>query len=146
MDINYDKLVVDDDGCIKEIKRDLGLSCNYETGKLIGRVLHTIRESLNYAESAKLIKCLPDNIKIIYVSDWKLHNKKTTLENLDQLVNEVIRNDQRHIDNVLHSEMYALHAILITLKALDKYIGILSSGFFNYSLKQELAEAMSEAA
>lgn len=146
MDINYDKLAVNDEGCIREIKRNLELTCNHQAGKLIGRVLHTIRESLTYAESAQLIQMLPDNIKIIYVSDWKLHSKKLNLESLDTLINEVIKNDQQHADKVLHNELYAFHAIVVTLKALDKHIGILSFDFFNYSLKQELAEAMSEAA
>lgn len=146
MEINYDKLATEENSCIEEIKQQLDLTCNFKAGKLIGRVLHTIRDSLTYSQSAELIQKLPDDLKVIYVSDWKLNSRQLTLKHLDNLVEEVIKNDQRHHHQVLITEVSALYAILITLKILNKYIDILAFDFFNYSLKQELAEAMSEAA
>ena len=146
MEINYDKLALNDTGCIEEIKNELDIQCNFKAGKLIGRVLHAIRGSLTYAESAELIKQLPDNIKIIYVSDWKLKTDKIELRHLDTLVHEVLLNDKAHADCVLHNEIMALEAIITTLKVLNKHINILSANFFKYPLKHELEEAMFKAA
>ncbi|ELR73722.1 hypothetical protein C900_01332 [Fulvivirga imtechensis AK7] len=146
MDINYDKLATNDNSCIDNIKQELNIDCNYKAGKLVGRVLHTIRDSLTYSQSAELIQKLPDDLKIIYVSDWKLNHRQLRLKHLDNLVEEVIKNDQRHAQQVLHGEVSALYAILITLKILNRYVDILAFDFFNYSLKRELAEAMTEAA
>lgn len=146
MEINYDKLANDGGGCIEEVKNALDLNCNHRTGKLIGRVLHTVRNSLSYAQSAELIQHLPDDAKIIYVSDWKLKSNKLELRHLNSLVEEVIKNDRQHQEQVFNDEAFALHAILVTLRILDKHTEIMSQDFFNYSLKQELAEAMAEAA
>lgn len=146
MEINYDKLALRDDWCIEEVKEALDIHCNYRAGQLIGRVLHAIRNSLTYAESAELIKELPDNIKIIYVSDWKLKTDKIELTHLDDLVREVIKNDKEHTDNVLHTEVMALDAIITTIKALNKCVNILSSNFLKYPLKHELEEAMYKVA
>lgn len=146
MEINYDKLATEAYSSIDDVKKEFNIECNFKAGKIIGRVLHTIRDSLSYAQSAELIRRLPDDLKIIYVSDWRLNYKPLRLKHLDTFVEEVIRNDQKHTEQVLHGEIPALYAILTTLKILNKYADILAFDFFEYSLKQELAEAMSEAA
>lgn len=146
MEINYDKLALTDNGCIEEVKEVLDIDCNFKAGQLIGRVLHTIRDSLSYAESAELIKELPDNIKIIYVSDWKLKTDQIELTYLDDLVREVIKNDKDHTQRVLHTEVMALDTIITTIKALNKYVNLLSSNFLKYPLKHELEEAIYKAA
>ncbi|UII31389.1 DUF2267 domain-containing protein [Fulvivirga ulvae] len=146
MEIDYNKLVKNDCGCLEEIKEALGIPCNFKAGKVIGRVLHTLRSSLTYSESADLIQLLPDPVKIIYVSDWRLKTPRIELRHLDDFVREVMRNDKMHAEQVLSNEVTALKAVITTVRIINKYIGILSYNFFKYPLKQELEEAMFEAA
>lgn len=146
MEIDYNKLAQNDEGCIEEIKEALGIHCNFKAGRIIGRVLHTLRNSLTYIESADLIKHLPDNIKIIYVSDWKLKTNQIELKNLDAFADEVIANDRAHAEQVLSSRTMALTAIITTIRVLNKHINILSHDFLKYPLNNQLKEAMYTAA
>ncbi|GAA0893700.1 hypothetical protein GCM10009122_33790 [Fulvivirga kasyanovii] len=146
MEIDYNKLAQNDEGCIEEIKEALGIHCNFKAGRIIGRVLHTLRSSLTYVESADLIQHLPDNIKIIYVSDWKLKTNQIELKSLESFVNEVIVNDSAHAERVLSSRMVALDAIITIIRVLNKHINILSYDFLKYPLNNQLKEAMYKAA
>ncbi|MBL6445616.1 DUF2267 domain-containing protein [Fulvivirga sp. 29W222] len=146
MEIDYNRLAKNDEGYINEIKKALEVQCNFKAGKLIGRVLHTLRGSLTYSESADLIQLLPDSIKIIYVSDWRLKANKVEINCLDSFVEFVMHNDKAHVEQVISGESMALNAIITTIKMLDRHIHFLSHDFLKYPIKNEIEEAMYKAA
>lgn len=145
-EINFDALAKRDSGLIKEVKKNLFITDSEKAGLIISRVLHTIRRSLTFAESAEFISRLPDYLKVIYVTKWKASEEKIQLKHLDEFTEEALRLDHESAVKVFHKEIDALTAVITVLKALNRHVNLLSFPSFSYSLKRELHETMLEPA
>lgn len=145
-EINYDRLAKRDSGLILEIKRALVIPDSKKAGEIICRILHTIRRSLSYTESAEFISRLPEYLKVMYVTDWTPKEKKITIKHLDEFTEEVLALDHESGHKVFHKEVDALSAVITVLKILNRHVNLLNLPSFGYSFKRELSETMLEPA
>lgn len=145
-EINFDALAKRDGGLIKEVKKNLFIVDSSKAGLIISRILHTIRRSFTFSESAEFISRLPDYLKVIYVTKWKPSEEKFQLKHLDEFTEEVLRLDGESEQRVFHKEVDALTAVITVLKALNRHVNLLSFPSFSYSFKRELHETMLEPA
>lgn len=145
-EINYDRLAKRDSGLIWEVKRALFIADSKKAGTIISRILHAIRRSLTYTESAEFISRLPEYLKIMYVSNWTPREKKIHIKHLDEFTEEVLALDNESHHRVFHKEVDALSAVITVLKALNRHVDLLDLPSFSYSFKRELQETMLEPA
>lgn len=145
-EINYEALAKRDGGLIKEVKKSLFITDSKKAGVVISRILHTIRRSLSYTESAEFISRLPEYLKIIYVTNWTPSEKKIQLKHLDEFTEEALQLDNESGEIVFHKEVDALTAVITVLKVLNRHVNLLSFPSFSYSFKRELQESMLEPA
>lgn len=134
------------DNTWKETGIELGIYDLYMTSIIIGRVLHTFRDTLTYQQAAELITQLPDDVKVVFVSNWKLQPQKPQFRHLDEFVQRVLEEDSQHELQVFSSEVGALSAILTTMRLLGQFMDIDQSDLLSYSFKNELRLAVQEYA
>ena len=144
--INYQKLAARDRGLIFEVARSLFLTDANKAGTIINRVLHTIRRTLTYQESAEFISRLPQYLKVMYVADWTPREQKVKIQHLDEFTDYVLQVDRESDTRVFHKEVDALSAVITVLKALNRHVHLLDLPSFSYSLQRELQETMLEPA
>ncbi|UII22557.1 DUF2267 domain-containing protein [Fulvivirga ligni] len=142
--LDYSNLSLQDNGLIKEICQSLGLKSMEKAGLAISRVLHTIRKSLTYHESAEFIKRLPEYLKVMYVMNWNPREERIQLRHLDEFTEEVLAEDDQDEERVFFKEVDALTAVITVLKSLNKHVDLLNFSSFHYNLKRELQETMLE--
>ncbi|MBL3654694.1 DUF2267 domain-containing protein [Fulvivirga sediminis] len=142
--LNYSDLALKDNGLIKEINQVLGFGNPERAGLAVSRVLHTIRKSLSYQESAEFIKRLPEYLKVMFVMNWKPKEERIQLRHLDEFTEEVLNEDDNSEHKVFFKEVDALTAVITVLKTLNRHVDLLNFPSFHYNLKRELQETMLE--
>ncbi|UII26282.1 DUF2267 domain-containing protein [Fulvivirga maritima] len=138
MELNYDKLAMVDKGCIKELDKDLNFGSNAKAGKLLALVLHTLRNSFTYHESAQFITQLSNPLKVIYIQNWKICPPGKPIKKIDHIT-EIAMCSNRY-PGLWQDKITASAAIVATLKVLNKHIDFTSTDFLEDSLKQEILE------
>ncbi|MBL3658358.1 DUF2267 domain-containing protein [Fulvivirga sediminis] len=138
MELNYNKLAMVDKGCIKELDGNLNYGCYIKTGRLLSLVLHTLRNSFTYHQSAQFIEQLSNPLKIIYIQNWKICPPGKPLKKIDHITEVAFRRNR--YKDLWHNKMEANEAITATLKVLYKHIDFTSTDFLEDSLKKEIMQ------
>ena len=130
----------------REIKKELGFTSTRKIVKLVRAVLSHVRGGLSHEQSSLVIRTLPDIFQLLFITNWKYDTVKSPLKHLDELVEDIYREDKRSNDSLFTSEVDTLNKVILILGKLDKFFGILGLNLFRYPLTQELKQAVNEEA
>lgn len=128
----------------KETKNELGFTSTRKIVMLVRAVLSHVRGSLSHEQTSLVIKTLPDIFQLLFITNWKYETTTSSIKHLDELVENIYREDKRSNDSLFTSEVDTLNKVIVILGKLDKFFGILGLNLFRYSLTQELKQAVSE--
>lgn len=127
-----------------EIKNELGYTSTRKIVYLVRSVLSQLRRNLSHEQIAKVIERSPSLVQLLFISNWKIDEKQTSLNHLDEIVEGVYQQGKQPL---FTSEIEALNAVIVVLRKIDKFFKILGLDILHYSLKQELKQvAMEDAA
>lgn len=76
MSIDFDRYAQEGNEFMNKLAADLGHPTEVgRTGMILRAVLHTLRDRISIAESFDFMSQLPVSLKVVYVEDWKYHDK-----------------------------------------------------------------------
>jgi uncharacterized protein (DUF2267 family) len=130
----------------REIKNDLGANSTQKIVKLVRAVLSQLRKSLSHEQASLFIKKMPSIFQLLFVTNWRYAEKTNTIEHLDELVESLYHQDKQSSGALFSSEVDALHSVIVVLRKLDKFFGIVGLNVLHYPLAQELKQAAVEDA
>jgi uncharacterized protein (DUF2267 family) len=88
--------------------------------RILRSTLRVLRRYLTIEESMQLLAQLPIALKSIYVDGWKLHSKHDRIKTLEELANDIIKEEGnaalRDFSNV-EEVVQNIRAVIITLAA-----------------------------
>ena len=129
-----------------EIKKHLGLRSSHKLVMLLRAVLSNIRRGLSDEEAKVLVKELPNTFRLFFFTNWRCGEKTATIAHLDELVDNIYKEDKKTHNALFTSEIDTLNTVILVLHKLDRFFGILQLNVFRYSLTQELKQAAIEEA
>ncbi|MBL0342348.1 MAG: DUF2267 domain-containing protein [Bacteroidetes bacterium] len=103
---------------IEEVSTKINATDTDKTGRMIRCVLRAIRNRLTYEASFELLAQLPMALKAIYADGWKFHLKFQKINNLDDFIAEVIKEDKHSGWNDLLSEHEVRETIVAVFQTL----------------------------
>lgn len=130
----------------REIKNDLGANSTQKIVKLVRAVLSQLRKSLSHDQASLFIKRMPSIFQLLFVTNWRYEEKANTIEHLDELVESLYHQDKQSSGALFSSEVDALNSVIVVLRKLDKFFGIIGLNVLHYPLTQELKQAAVEDA
>lgn len=132
----------------KEVKNELGINCSRKIVTVVRCVLSQLRKSLTHDQVSKLIRSMPDIFQLLLISGWKYDEKETSVNHLDELTDNVYKQTLLHEKRLFSTEIEALNTVLLVIKKLDKFFGLLGCNVLRYTITEEIkqAAAMEDAA
>lgn len=132
----------------REVKNDLGIDSTKKIVQVVRIVLEQVRKSLTHDEAAKLIRNMPDVFKLMLVSDWRYSEQTVAIHHLDELADNVYKHTNSQPEKLFSTEIEALNTVILVIKKLDKFFGLLDFGVLRYTVTEEIkqAAAMEDAA
>lgn len=125
---------------ISKIHKKLPFEDVEDTRRAIGRVLHTLRDTLSEGDSRRLTYQLSDDLLMIYVCAWRNNSYTTKIQHLDQLVNRVKNYDLALERSVFRTEVDVLKCTLLVLSELDENTDLLD--YLPMSVQREIRWAL----
>lgn len=132
----------------KEVKNELGINCSRKIVAVVRCVLSQLRKSLTHDQVSKLIRSMPDIFQLLLISGWKYDEKETSVNHLDELTDNVYKQTLLYEKRLFSTEIEALNTVLLVIKKLDKFFGLLGCNVLRYTITEEIkqAAAMEDAA
>lgn len=132
----------------KEVKNELGINCSRKIVTVVRCVLSQLRKSLTHDQVSKLIRSMPDIFQLLLISGWKYDEKETSVNHLDELTDNVYKQTLLYEKRLFSTEIEALNTVLLVIKKLDKFFGLLGCNVLRYTITEEIkqAAAMEDAA
>lgn len=132
----------------KEVKNELGINCSRKIVAVVRCVLSQLRKSLTHDQVSKLIRSMPDMFQLLLISGWKYDEKETSVNHLDELTDNVYKQTLLYEKRLFSTEIEALNTVLLVIKKLDKFFGLLGCNVLRYTITEEIkqAAAMEDAA
>jgi uncharacterized protein (DUF2267 family) len=130
----------------REIKNDLGATSTRKIVKLVRAVLSQLRKSLSHDQASLFIKQMPSIFQLLFVTNWRYEEKSNSITHLDELVETLYDQDKQSSGALFSSEVDALNSVIVVLRKLDKFFGIVGLKVLHYPLTQELKQAAMEDA
>lgn len=129
-----------DEVLFNQIQIKLGVVDSLDNKRIIGRVIHVLRDQLSEEESEEIIQKLPVDLTMIYLTAWKVTPHRSSTYHLDEFVTRLLETDSIMPKRVFRTEIEALRASIIVLTELDKRYNLLD--YLPGSIKNELNNAM----
>lgn len=132
----------------KEIKNELGINSTRKIVTVVRCVLAQLRKSLTHEQASQLIRKMPDVFQLLLISGWKYDEKETTVQHLDELADNVYKQTISQEKRLFSTEIEALNTVILVIKKLDKFFGLLGFNVLRYTITEEIkqAAAMEDAA
>lgn len=132
----------------KEVKNELGITSTQKIVTVVRCVLAQLRRSLTHEQSTQLICKMPELFQLLLISGWRYDEKESSVKHLDELADNVYKQTLLREEKLFSTEIEALHTVLLVIKKLDKFFGLLGFNLLRYTLIQEVkqAAAMEDAA
>ena len=119
MPLDFEKYAMKGHEFINQLAKKLGDETDKDrAGRILRSVFRVIRNHITLEESIQLISQFPMALKGVYVDGWKINESADNIQSLDDLANEVIKEegnvawrDFSNIDEVLQ----AVRAVIETL-------------------------------
>ncbi len=126
----------------REIKMHLGVRSTRRIVRLVRTVLAQLRKTLTTEQANLVIRHLPDPFPLLFIANWKYDDRPEHILHLDELVDHVYQDDRRQKHSLFMSEVDTMNSVILVLSKLDKFFGIFGLNVFQYSLAQELKQAV----
>jgi uncharacterized protein (DUF2267 family) len=123
---------------ISKIGKEWSLSDTKTGATYVIRVLQALRQGLTFNQANMLANQLPDFLKLAFVTNWKVDERKARLRYVDQVVNWVLQRDRQGRKRLFKSEIHALSVVVFILKYLDNIAGISELPDMSWEFKSEL--------
>lgn len=132
----------------REVKNELGIDSTRKIVTVVRCVLTQLRKSLTHDEATQLIRKMPDIFQLLLVSGWKYDEKEASIKHLDELADHVYKQTLTQEKKLFSTEIEALGTVLLVIKKLDKFFGLLGFNVLRYTITEEVkqAAAMEDAA
>jgi uncharacterized protein (DUF2267 family) len=131
---------------LNEIKKELALKTYQETVGIVSCVLNSFRRCLSLQYATLLLNRLPDFLKLVFVSNWKVNESQVKIDYLDELVSLALEQDTASGKKLFKSEIHALSTVVLTLKKLDKLVDLQHFEGISQSFRRQLREIPVEVA
>jgi uncharacterized protein (DUF2267 family) len=125
----------------REIKNELGIDSTKKIVTVVRCVLSQLRSSLSHDQAAMLIKKMPDIFQLLLISNWRYDEKEVTVKHLDELADNVYKQTLSHEKKLFSTEIEALNTVLLVIKKLDKFFGLLGFNILRYTMTEEIKQA-----
>jgi uncharacterized protein (DUF2267 family) len=132
----------------REVKNELGIESTRKIVTVVRCVLSQLRNSLSHDQVAVLIRKMPDIFQLLLISNWRYEEKGIVVTHLDELADNVYRYTLSQEKKLFSTEIEALGTVLLIIKKLDKFFGLLDFNVLRYTITEEIkqAAAMEDAA
>lgn len=132
----------------KEVKNELGIDSTRKIVTVVRCVLAQLRKSLTHEQASQLIRKLPDVFQLLLISGWKYDEQSMSVKHLDELTDNVYKQTLLSEKRLFSTEIEALNTVLMVIKKLDKFFGLLGFNVLRYTITEEIkqAAAMEDAA
>lgn len=138
MDLNFDKLAQIDQGCIKEIKEELNFNSYHKAGNVLSVILHSLRNSFTYHQSAKFIEHLSKPLKLIYIQNWRILPQVKPINRLDDLVQAAMKHNLSH--QLWKDKFEAQNQVFTVIRILHQYVDLITIDILHEPFKDELQQ------
>ena len=123
MTLNFEKYAAKGNEFVNKVAIRLGDAENRDrAGRVVRAVLHALRNRITLEESLQLLSQLPMAIKSIYVDGWKLHHDIPRIKTIEDLCEEVMKEDGLAVWRDFSSVDEARVAIEAVMKTLADYV------------------------
>lgn len=132
----------------KEVKNELGITSTQKIVIVVRGVLAQLRKSLTHDQAAQLIRNLPELFQLLLISGWRYEENDISIRHLDELADSVYRQTLTQNKKLFSTEIEALNTVLLVIKKMDKFFGLLGANVLRYTIAEEIkqAAAMEDAA
>lgn len=132
----------------REVKNELGIDSTRKIVSVVRCVLSQLRNSLSHDQVGVLIRKMPDIFQLLLISNWRYDEKEVVVTHLDELADNVYKQTLSQEKKLFSTEIEALGTVLLVIKKLDKFFGLLDFNVLRYTITEEIkqAAAMEDAA
>lgn len=139
------KLVTPEEQAVRffrEVKNELGIDSTRQIVTVVRCVLTQLRKSLTHEQATQLIRKMPDVFQLLLISGWKYDEKEASIKHLDELADNVYRQTLTQEKKLFSTEIEALGTVLLVIKKLDKFFGLLGFNVLRYTITEEVKQAV----
>jgi uncharacterized protein (DUF2267 family) len=127
MSLEFEKYAAKGNEFVKLVTDDLDIPRN-KAARTIRAVLHALRNRLNHEESFQLMAQLPVALKGVYVDGWQFDSNFTRINNIEDFLEEVRKEDMELAGYDFGNDKSAQKAIAAVFRAMNYFV---SEGEFN---------------
>lgn len=125
----------------REVKNELGIDSTRKIVSVVRCVLSQLRNSLSHDQVEVLIRKMPDIFQLLLISNWRYEEKEVSVTHLDELADNVYRYTLSQEKKLFSTEIEALNTVILVIKKLDKFFGLLGFNVLRYTITQEIKQA-----
>lgn len=125
----------------REVKNELGVDSTKKIVTVVRCVLSQLRKTLSHEQTFELVKRMPDIFQLLLVSNWRYDEKETPVKHLDELADNVYKQAISQEKRLFSTEIEALNTVLLVIKKLDKFFGLLGLNLLRYTITEEIKQA-----
>ena len=138
---NYSNCYAEADQFLQQVSVRLEGSPNQEhSSQLTTAVLHSLRDRISYRESMFLVANLPVLIKGIYFDGWNRNQHTTTINSIEDFLEEIRRNAVTYFGNNFSINQLTMGKARAVIQVLRNYV--CASGFWH--VRNQLPAVVSE--
>lgn len=130
----------------REVKNELGIESTQKIVTVVRCVLMQLRKSLTHEQAMLLIRRMPDIFQLLLISGWRYDEKEGSINHLDELADSVYGQTLTQEKKLFSTEVEALGTVLLVIKKLDKFFGLLGFNVLRYTITEEVKQAVMEDA
>jgi uncharacterized protein (DUF2267 family) len=125
----------------REVKNELGIDSTRNIVTVVRCVLSQLRNSVSHDQAEILIKKMPDIFQLLLISNWRYDGKEIGVTHLDELADNVYAQTLSQDKKLFSTEIEALNTVLLVIKKLDKFFGLLGFNILRYTMTEEIKQA-----
>lgn len=123
MTLNFEKYAAKGNEFVNKVAVRLGDEENRDrAGRVLRSVLKALRNRITIEESLQLLSQLPMAIKSVYVEGWKVQHEFVRIKTIEDLAEEVMKEDGLSAWRDFSSTAEAIDAIEAVMKTLADYV------------------------
>ncbi|MBM3178577.1 MAG: DUF2267 domain-containing protein [Bacteroidetes bacterium] len=122
MTLNFEKYAARGNEIVHRLDLVLGSKGTDHAARVLRSVLHALRNRFSMEESFQFMAQLPMALKSVYVEGWKPEKLNKSIRSLEDLADEVMKEDGRTVWRDFSSQQEAAHAIRLVMGVLTEFI------------------------
>lgn len=123
MALDFDKYAMKGNEFLNILAEKLGDPTDRDrAARIVRSVFHVLRNHLSVEESMHLISQLPMALKGVYVEGWRIHQEHQKVQSLEDLANEVIKEEGNVAWRDFSNIEEVLQAVRAVAETLTEYV------------------------